>query len=638
MMTALSAKTLYKTLKQNGNLSIPKDGKAVLWTPDQPAGAPPSLTIPVQDVSNLQKTPETAKKAMLKIFAKPPSSTDAVDHTFTFTSADARIEIETVTDHIRRMIDDHKKQQLAAASTGPGQSAAMTIANAVSGHRTANVWEDDDRLKTDVRLQQSLMQADPQLQKTFMEALSVKPDSITNLQFTQQFWASRVHLLRAHALAQHQDRGKSNVFSDIGVVGSGKTVSITSEQIHTIFEQYPLLRRVYDELVPKRYNEASFWKRFFQSQLYLNLRGMKTDDRINRKDEYIDSDQYLNAPELTGLRPTAPELHIPKFFDLEGNEENHSQRKGNKPDNENNQANLEKAPVIRKLNALSEKLMAAVRQSDVDVSAPIGTMEAEYEMLRLRDLEGDPEQQRIVLNIRDQRRFFSDNQSSATEGNPFKNVDQSKAIRSAYKDLTKSFPNPGSGALPIAPFEASEHGADDESEPTANGATHAHIQLMKMISAHRSLTAPIAESSGLDPQIYERITLTHATSIEFLRQFWSAFLSGDSGRANEIAALVDSLTRATERILAIASDADSARVDFIHTLEKQEAEKARLTGERPKRVNRDAVPRGGKIVKELMRPILDSLRVAEQAYRRAYSEQVGELDNNVGTPEPRAVA
>lgn len=633
-MAQSRAATLYKALKQNGVLALPKDGKSITWIPDQPPGAPPSLTVPIQDVSNLQKTPETAKKAMLKIFAKGPNDAEPVDHTFTFTSAEARTEIEAITDRIRKLIDDYKKEQLAGSSSNRGLSAAMTIANAVSGGGgPGNLWEDDDKLKTDVKLQSTLMQEDPQLQKTFMEALSVKPDSISNLQFTQQFWASRVHLLRAHALAQHQNRGRSNVFSEIGSIGGGKSVNITVEQIHIIFEQYPLVRRVYDELVPKTYGEAAFWKRFFQTQLYLTLRGMKTDDRINRKDEYIDSDKYLNAPELTGLRPTAPELHIPKFIDIESNEQNHSQRQGNKPDVENNQASLENAPVIRKLNALSEKLMAAVRSSDVDASAPIGATEAEYEQLRLRDLEADPEQERIVLNIRDQRRFFSDNQSKKGDVNPFRKLDPAKAINTVYKDLTTVFPQPGVGPVPVPDFE--EIDTEDDEAPQTSGALHAHNHIISLIESHRSLTAAIPEHSTLPPAIYERLTLTHATSIEFLRQFWSAFLSGDASRAGEVTALVDSLIRATDRINAIADEADELRTARIKALEQEAREKAKLTSSKPKRVNTAALESGGDVVRELMRPIVDSLGKAEQAYRKAYAEQSREVaGEDVGTPQP----
>ena len=642
-MAAIQANTIYKTIKQSGVLAIPKDGKSVTWTPDQGASSGPTLSIPVQDISNLQKTPETAKKAMLKVFAKGANDANAVEHMFTFTSTAMRTEIETMTDRIRKIIDDHKKEQLAAAGSGGSQSAAMTIANVLSGGRNGvHIWEDDDRLKADVRLQQSLMQQDPMLQKTFAEALSVKTDSISSLQFTQQFWASRIHLLRAHALAQHQDRGKSNVFSDIGAIGSGKTVSITSEQIHIIFEQYPLVRRVYDELVPKRYNEASFWKRFFQSQLYLNLRGMKTDDRINRKDEYIDSDQYLNAPELTGLRPTAPELHIAKFIDLEGNEENHSRRQGNKPNVEDQQSSLDNAPVIRKLNALSEKLMAAVRPSDTDVAAPIGATEAEYEQLRLRDLEGDPEQHRIVLNIRDQRRFFSDNQSRKSDANPFTKIDPAKAIKAVLKDIRTAFPDPGAGSIPIPDYEDTEMNEEDgeQANPSAIGSLHAHDQLISLLQSHRSLTAPIHDTSTLPPAIYERLTLTHATSIEFLRQFWSAFLSGDPNRVNEIVSLVDSLIRATERIEAIIQDAQTERKAVIKRLEKDAIEMARLKGggAKPRRVNLEAVQGGGDVVRELMRPMLEGLKRAEGEYRKALAEQMRDAENGLpgtpGTPQP----
>lgn len=631
-MSFVKADTIYKTLKQDGVLGVSKDGKSIIWTPNQPPGAPPSLSIPVQDVSNLQKTPDTAKKAMLKVFAKGSNDANAIEHTFTFTSGDSRTEVAAATDRIRKMIDEHKKEAIAASAPGAGQSAAMTIANALSGGRGGrHVWEDDDRLKADVKLQQSLMQQDPVLQRTFMEALSVKPDAITNLQFTQQFWASRVHLLRAHALAQHQDRGKSSVFSGIGPVGSDNMMNVTVEQIHDIFEQYPLVRRVYDELVPKRYNENSFWKRFFQSQLFLTLRGMKTDDRVNRKDEYIDSEQYLNAPELTGLRPTAPELHIARLIDLEGNEENHSQRQGNRPYIEDQQRNLEKAPVIRRLNELSEKLMAAVRPSDVDASAPIGSTEDEYEQLRLRDLEGDPEQHRVVLNIRDQRRFFSDNQSRNNDTNPFSKINPAKAINTVLRDLTTAFPQPGSGPIPIPEYEDVE--MEDGDLAQMSGAQHAHNHVMSLIESHRSLTATIPENSTLPPVIYERITLTHATSIEFLRQFWSAFLSGDSNRAGEIVSLVESLTRAAERIEAIIKDAERERKASIQHFEREAAERAKLKGPgtKPMRVNLDLMPGGGQVVKELMRPILSSLKKAEETYRKAYNEQSRENDS---TPQP----
>ena len=109
-------------------------------------------------------------------------------------------------------------------------------------------------------------------------------------------------------------------------------MNLNAEHIHMIFAQYPLMRRVYDEIVPGKLNEHDFWSRFFQSKLYRTLRGFKIDAKTEAIDAVLDA--YLDAPELTGLRPTPSEMHITKFIDLEGNEENHSQRKGNAPDYE----------------------------------------------------------------------------------------------------------------------------------------------------------------------------------------------------------------------------------------------------------------------------------------------------------------
>lgn len=38
--------------KQDGILSVSKDNRTVLWTPAQPPGAPPTLTIAVSDIAS----------------------------------------------------------------------------------------------------------------------------------------------------------------------------------------------------------------------------------------------------------------------------------------------------------------------------------------------------------------------------------------------------------------------------------------------------------------------------------------------------------------------------------------------------------------------------------------------------------
>ena len=629
-MAGLRCATVYK--KQNGYLALSRDRGSVSWTPSSPPDAVPALVLTVPNITNLQQTPKTSPKVMLKIYVQNPGQTEPLAHTFAFSSPDqARAEADTFTSDLSKLIAAHKALQ-EGLSTSTGQSAAMTMASAISGRTN---WEDDEKLLTDLPLQNSLLKTDKNLNATYLQAVQLRPATISNSQFTTQFWKSRIHLLRAHALSKGQEKGKYNVLS---IVKNDKRIDLTEETINDIFVQYPLVQRIYNEVTdPKSELPKSkripkleeFWARFFQSRLYNTLRGMKGTVR-DQVDLVLDD--YLDAPELTGLRPTSDDLHISKFIDLEGNEENHSQRKGNRPDQELRQAALEKAPVIRKLNAISEKLMQAVKPSDVLASEPIGMDEAEYEALRLRDLADDPELRRIELKIRDQSRFFSQSTSKDTATNPFANIDPQKAITSVLNNLSTAFPHPGDDVVPVPAFE--EMDLDDEDASAQfSGSTIATDHILSLIQTHQSQTAPIQSTSNLPQHIYTQITLNHSTTLEFLRQFWHAFLSGDPARANELTALVESLNSGFERINDAAEKADTHRQEQIKKAEAEGATLTKTTGKKRK-VDYSKMPAGGDRVKELCGPLIGGLNRAVQEYKKEYELQTREVEERerAGTP------
>ena len=60
-------------------------------------------------------------------------------------------------------------------------------------------------------------------------------------------------MLRAHSIERTQQRGPYNVFSVLKPKTQDGTtkVSLSAERIRDIFEQHPLVKRVYDENVPK---------------------------------------------------------------------------------------------------------------------------------------------------------------------------------------------------------------------------------------------------------------------------------------------------------------------------------------------------------------------------------------------------
>ena len=69
------------------------------------------------------------------------------------------------------------------------------------------------------------------------QSLREKPETVTVPQFTAQFWSTRLHLLRAHAIEKAQKEGEYNVLPEIkhtSVLGEDgqyhKTLNVTKEQ------------------------------------------------------------------------------------------------------------------------------------------------------------------------------------------------------------------------------------------------------------------------------------------------------------------------------------------------------------------------------------------------------------------------
>lgn len=618
-MSNPSGLTTYK--KQEGVLGITQDRKTLEWTPTNGGqNGKPTLSLGVSNVTNLQQTPATSAKVMLKVFTQSPGQTEQTAHVFQFISpTNARGEADTIKAALSAAIQ-------AVKAAADASSAAMAIAGAVSSGpgKGKNVWEDDDSLKSDSVLQQSLFKADPALKKTFMESLRTKPEGITTSQFTAQFWSTRIHLLRAHAIEKSQTRGSYNVLSTLKPSEQATRMNVTREQMQLIFSQHPLVRKVYDREVPQTLNEHDFWSKFFQSKLLKKLRGERIE-AADLTDKVFD--RYLDDEQFTG-RSNAYDATIPRIIDLEGNEENHSQRKGNAPEISLRPRANDKVPIIRTLNNLSEKIMSQVAPSDIDPSQPIGMDETTYNNLRLRDLQGDPEQTRVILKVRDQSQFFSDNAQQRDFEDPLarSRKEPGKAITSISQGLAQHFPQPGIGALQASDDAGSSDSVNGTGVRPSDRAKDATAHIFELIHQHRRQTEAIPSSLGLPTVISERVILTHATTTEFLHQFWSAFLSGKPDRVPEIASLVDSLNRALDRIQAVADDAEKERENEIKERQRQAREREQRTG-RKQRADLSTVTGGATVVRQLLEPTMNSLSIAVERYKQALAEQMVEKED-----------
>lgn len=572
---------------------------------------------------------------MLKIFEKSPVAAESVTHLFHFNSpTNPRGEANAIKDSLTNLISAIKANDASiprpnenGASSGSTATTTVVTSKAGSG---ASRWFDDAQLKVDIELQQSLMKRDPALHRTYMEARRTKPDSVSDSQFNSQFWSTRTNLLRSYAVESNQKRGAYNVLSAVKPrqVDGELKMNLTVDQVQLIFSQHPLVKRVYDENVPKL-NETDFWSRFFLSRLFKKLKG----ERIVEADTTDPTfDRYLNIRDDEGLAQRMLEARIPNIIDLEANEENQGGAKGgNRKDHTMIAAPVNKVPIIRTLNSLSEKIMANVAASDIDPAAPIGMDEETYNQLALRDLQGDAEENRIMLNIKEQSRFFSSDKAVlSAEATLYAQQVPADVLHDLMTDMDpNTMDTDATGGLDlhkaIGVLEDSDSEDEDEKVPhvgSKSSISEAQAQILEGIATRRAeIDGSGSQSSlaGLSQTIADRLTLTHATTIEFLRHFWHLFLSGDPDRADELARQVETLQRALDRINAVAQDAERERMAVI---EKQKRHVLDVYQQTKRKINwsPSSVGGGEKVVREMLEPAIRSISKARKEYQKAMAE------------------
>ncbi|CAZ85586.1 unnamed protein product [Tuber melanosporum] len=591
--------------KKDGSLVLEKD--SVTWTPAN--AETPSLKIPVSTITNLQATPATVAKVMIKVFATKEGGA-AEPYVFTFTSASsARMEADVMKEALTTSIQTFKNNSGTAtpSSASVGHTTTAASSTAASGATSAKLaskltdWS-KTRLETDLELQKSLLKADQELSTTFSEA--VLSGAVT----ADQFWSTRTHLLRAHAIEREQKRGPYNVLATIKskTVDNVVKMSLSREAIHDIFDQHPLVKMVYDDNVPKL-PEEEFWSRFFLSRLFKKLKGDKLLPTDNT-DPILD--RYLGRGDEENSRKRRKLEHVPRTMDIEGNEQNLSQKKGNAPDLTMRPTRTENVPIIKTLNSLSLKLVDLVTPTDTDPSQVEDQDERYIIEQRLIDLHSDPEEARIILNIRDQRQFFS---ASSNADKARKELYSNLKPETVLQEIQKTL---GESNLNLLTALASG-GTSKGSKAQLSKAT---TQIVAAVKDRREQMLNSSgfknKSGGLPANVFNSVTLVHATTNEFLRHFWLAFLSGDEKRAGDIVKLVNSLKNSKERIASIAKTADEER-ELEKVRKKKEAqEEYKRTGVKPKRKTTE-VGGGSKVVEELLAPTIVAVDKALGKYQAA---------------------
>lgn len=572
---------------------------------------------------------------ILRIVEKPPSGGDPTTYLFNFNAPEnPRAEANAVKDLLSRLISEARTNDpsVPRPADEPPATNGSAGTTSISKQSAAARLFDDNHLKADIELQTSLLKENRELHQIFWDAYANKPDTITKYAFNVQFWSSRLNLLRAHAIKVNQQRGSYNVLPTLKTKATQDAegqesfqISLDRNQVLQIFSQHPVVKRAYDENVPKPLNETDFWSRFFLSRLCKQLKGERVAD-TDRRDPVFD--KYDAADDQISYTRRIVEKHVPHIIDVEGNEENQGGVKsGNAKDVE--MRPRKNVPIIQVLNATSEKLLSNVASTDKDPDEAPSTDEATLRELTLRDLGHRAEENRIMLNIKEQSQFFSDqNAVNSTPDKVYEKQNPSEVLSVVKSDL-ETLRSDKAGGLDLH----TGIGVDDESDSDDDRPKKPHVgSRAARKAAERQILDGLAQSRaelyghssdetnpmGIPHELAEKAKLTNGTTIEFLKHFWDALLSGDSDRAQELGYHVESLKRSAARIQAIADEAEAVRRKKIDEERRRLADLYQATGQR---AALRAVDGGQDAVMTLLGPTLAALAKAQNLYQAALEQE-----------------
>lgn len=573
---------------------------------------------------------------MLKVFVKDPNTdADPVPYLFHFNSPDdPRAEANVIKDILSRLITEVRNTDPSVPKPATPAPTNGAPANAPDPKATAAYLFDDNHLKLDIELQQALLRKDGELHKTYMDARATKPDSIGDAAFNNQFWSTRTNLLRAFAIDVNQKRGSYNILptfktktiQDAETGQERVELNLHQAEILQIFNQHPIVKRAYNENVPKL-NDGEFWSRFFLSRLCKQLKGERVSD-TDRRDPVFD--KYDASEDRSAYTSKILAAHVPHIIDVEGNEENTgSVKSGNRKDIE--MQPKRNIPIIQVLNATSEKLLSNVAPTDGGPGDAPATEDTTWRELALRDLRADNEENRIILNVKEQGRFFAEhNPSASADDKVYEKQVPSVVIAEVSADIDLLRGDPSGGVDLHRSIGIDEDSDSDDETPrkphVGSRAARKAAQKQVLTGLAQSRAEQYGHSSdentpmGIPKDLKDKCRLTNATTNEFLKQFWNAFLSGDPDRAQELGYHVDSLRRSMTRITAIADEAEQLRNRLIEEERKKIREHYQKTRIK-QRFKADSVGGGRAAVMTLLGPSMAALAKAEGLYKAALEQE-----------------
>jgi transcription initiation factor TFIIH subunit 1 len=304
----------------------------------------------------------------------------------------------------------------------------------------------------------------------------------------------------------------------------------------------------------------------------------------------------------------------------------------------------DKVPILRTLNRMSEKMMEEVTPIDADRHGPAGMDEQTYKEIQLRDLQRDEGDNRVLLKIQDQAHLFASGQGMHTSSSASTYAERTpaEALSVVWDDFGNLLKEKNdTGVLNLEPVLGVQEDSSSDEEGSAkkrvkvgSGSARAaattqivkaikkrHLHSADFFSFQNTASSQQASKLGLSQSVFNTLTMTHNTTVEFLHYFWAVYFSGDPDRASEVARLIETLDKSLDRIKAVADSAESERAAKVEQLTREYEAYTRRTGKK-KKFDPNNIEGGAKAVNKVMSPLVRAIRSAKEQFERSLHEQL----------------
>lgn len=554
--------------KVPGTLSLSRDG-VLRWQPSSSGTSVAPLEVRDRDLKGLQASKPGAARVALRLEAAPGSTISGHPVALLVFNAD---EATALADR------EKFKVKLAAAI---GAAKADTQRPAAGAQRQ----------KSDVvplKLRGQVLLSNPALLSLHKQVVG------TGIVSDDDFWAhpARLALLQSERARLEQKQGRRGQFADPrptqNEAGEMK-LNITPQLVRELFEQYPVLARAYQENVPMRLDESTFWARYFQSKLYHQLRTSIRSDASKQTLQPDDIfDKYL-VQEDDGLEPLRRYDPHDRLLDLAATEEDHEETGNIRDWTMRPGFDRRTLPLVRRFNQHSESILTSAlgeipaddrarrktggtgdeyaKDAPAPTQAPLAHY---YNEIEIDDLNEHAPGSGRPLNIYEQQAYFDSGARTDTQ-----DAGADKQLAPAQVDaFSRSL---GSWKLNLSSFSV-------RGRPM-----RAALAGMLDNMDHRKHGRGGQALSELPPHVVRDLQAIHGATGEFLRQFWQQIYPPPEAhntpppeeRAAKARAMIGALRETDARLSAIRDAAE------------------------------DAVPgRGGAIVREAVSATLDAVNKA----------------------------